>query len=144
VASGEESAWLGRLAEAMRSSIHRWDEVPARAAGLFFAGGTPSSAEAAAVLDEPGAREVAAALARVAADRPLDAAGWSAARKRVAEETGRKGKDLFRPLRVVITGEASGLELDRLVPLIEEGRRLWPDRIAGVAERAQRTAAGHP
>jgi glutamyl-tRNA synthetase len=84
------------------------------------------------------------ALAEIATDAALDAEGWGAVKKRVGAETGRKGKELFRPLRVAITGEVSGLELDRLVPLIASGQRLFPDRIATVAERARKTGAWVP
>ena len=138
------TAWLERLADALRSSIHRWDQVPERAAGLFYRGGAPADEEAGGVIDEPGAREVISALARAASGTTLDDEGWKLLKKRVGAETGQRGKALFRPLRVAITGQTSGLELDRLVPLIDTGHRLFPDRIAGVAERAARAAAHRP
>jgi hypothetical protein len=43
---------------------------------------------------------------------------------RVREKTGRKGKALFHPIRVVLTGEPEGLELDVAVPAIEQGALL--------------------
>ena len=36
----------------------------------------------------------------------------------VKEKTGRKGKDLFHPIRLALTGEANGPELKILLPLI--------------------------
>ena len=35
------------------------------------------------------------------------------------EKTGQKGKALFHPIRVVLTGAAEGPELDLLVPAID-------------------------
>jgi hypothetical protein len=45
----------------------------------------------------------------------------------VRERTGQKGKALFHPIRLVLTGEQQGLELDVAVPAIERGARLAPD-----------------
>ena len=38
------------------------------------------------------------------------------------ETTGAKGKALFHPIRLALTGEQEGLELDLAVPLIEQRR----------------------
>ena len=48
---------------------------------------------------------------------------------RVRERTGAKGRALFHPIRLAVTGEAEGLELDLAVPLI--------DRAAAVSVGAQ-------
>jgi hypothetical protein len=42
---------------------------------------------------------------------------------------------LFHPIRLALTGEAEGLELDVAVPIIEQGSRVMP-RIPGAASRA--------
>ena len=39
-------------------------------------------------------------------------------------ETGAKGKELFHPIRLVVTGSHSGPEFDKLIPILEEGSRL--------------------
>jgi glutamyl-tRNA synthetase len=43
---------------------------------------------------------------------------WGAWTKAVAAETGAKGRALFHPLRLALTGQASGPELKKLLPLI--------------------------
>jgi hypothetical protein len=43
---------------------------------------------------------------------------------RVRERSGQKGKALFHPIRLALTGEAEGLELDIAVPAIERGAAL--------------------
>jgi len=35
-----------------------------------------------------------------------------------------KGKELYHPIRIAITGAHSGREFDKIVPLIEEGAAL--------------------
>lgn len=57
----------------------------------------------------------------------------------VMKSTGAKGKAVFRPIRLAITGRASGPELDRIIPLIEKGSQLTlQTRIMCVQERVQR------
>ncbi len=55
------------------------------------------------------------------------------------ERTGQKGKALFHPIRLALTGETEGLELDLAVPAIEAGASLQASGITpipGAAERA--------
>ncbi len=42
----------------------------------------------------------------------------------IKKETGCKGKDLYHPLRIALTTQSSGLDLDKFIPLVEEGARL--------------------
>lgn len=51
-------------------------------------------------------------------EEPWDQATWSVWTKRLKELTGRKGKELFHPLRLALTGRDSGPELAALLPLI--------------------------
>jgi glutamyl-tRNA synthetase/nondiscriminating glutamyl-tRNA synthetase len=57
----------------------------------------------------------------------------------VMKSTGAKGKSVFRPIRLAITGRASGPELDKVIPLIEKGSQLaLQARIMDVQDRVQR------
>lgn len=56
---------------------------------------------------------------------PYDETSWGVFTKAVKEATGAKGKGLFQPLRLVLTGQSHGPELKALLPLI------GPDRAAG-------------
>jgi len=55
---------------------------------------------------------------------PWDEHTWSAWTKAVAAATGRKGRDLFHPLRLALTARESGPELKKLLPLIGRTRAL--------------------
>jgi len=56
----------------------------------------------------------------------------------VKTETGAKGKELFHPIRIMITGSHSGPEFDKLIPILEEGSRLkLPQHVLGVRERVE-------
>ncbi|MGE0410259.1 MAG: glutamate--tRNA ligase [Amphiplicatus sp.] len=56
--------------------------------------------------------------ARVVPEGPLDAASWQVFTTAVKERTGAKGKALFMPLRLALTGRAHGPEMAALFPLI--------------------------
>ena len=60
---------------------------------------------------------------------PWDRTSWKTWTAAVKEATGRKGKDLFMPLRKAITGMDHGPELDVLLPLV--GRPRVSSRLAG-------------
>ena len=51
---------------------------------------------------------------------PWDHETWGAWTTKVKEATGRKGKELFMPLRLALTGLEHGPELKLLLPLIGE------------------------
>ena len=51
---------------------------------------------------------------------PWDTETWGAWTTVVKEKTGRKGKDLFMPLRLALTGLEHGPELKLILPLIGE------------------------
>jgi nondiscriminating glutamyl-tRNA synthetase len=114
-------------------SVDRIEEIPDRLKFLFEF--DPSTAlgrhDVAEILDEPGAREVIAALPDSIGGALIDREAFRAMANRVKERTGRKGKALFHPIRVALTGEGGGPELDLAVPAIERGAKLSPD--AGLA-----------
>ena len=49
---------------------------------------------------------------------PSEILDWSETTKNIGSITGKKGKELFMPLRCAITGQTKGPELDRVVNLI--------------------------
>ena len=78
----------------------------------------------------------------------LDRTAFRAAAARVKERTGFKGRALFHPIRVALTGEAGGPELDLAVPAIDRGAALPASsgvaRIASCRERAAAFAKAIP
>ncbi|MFY9286966.1 MAG: glutamate--tRNA ligase [Alphaproteobacteria bacterium] len=60
---------------------------------------------------------------------PWDQNTWSQWTSLIKEKTGRKGKDLFMPLRLALTGEEHGPEMKVLLPMI--GPKRAQDLLAG-------------
>ncbi len=68
-------------------------------------------------LDEPERAFVNAAL-DLLPEEPWDRSTWKSWTDAVKQATGRKGKSLFMPLRLALTGLSSGPELADLLPLL--------------------------
>jgi nondiscriminating glutamyl-tRNA synthetase len=141
-------AFLAAVMPLATGSVDRLVDVPDRVRFLFDfdAAGAADDPEIAAVLAEPGAREVVRALAAALAGAPrLNRESFRALAGRLKEQTGQKGRGLFHPIRVALTGQAAGPELDLTVPAIERGAELPPDSglapIPGCRERAAAFAA---
>ena len=125
------------------ASVDRLDQVPGRLSFLFDY--DPDAALADRVvgveMQTPAAQEVARALAAVLAHAPrLDRERFRAVAEEVKVRTGQKGKALFHPIRVALTGRPAGPELDLAVPAIDRGAELPSDAglpaISGCRERA--------
>jgi glutamyl-tRNA synthetase len=77
---------------------------------------------------EPGFADVARATLPAA---PLGPESWAAWTRALGAATGRKGKALFQPLRLALTGRETGPEMKALLPLIGRERAL--KRLSGEA-----------
>ncbi len=131
--------WIASLAEFLRPALARFDQVDVQVEPVFHSGG-PLSDEDRALLAESMARDVLHHLS----DRLKEAAAgslpdWSALRDDVAARSGAKGKALFQPIRVALTGRGHGRELDRLWPLITEGARILPGCVPSAVSRVAQT-----
>ena len=67
------------------------------------------------IVEDP---ELLRAAVRLLPPEPWDAATWGAWTAAIKAETGRKGRALFHPLRLALTGAEQGPELAALLPLI--------------------------
>ncbi|WP_324753524.1 glutamate--tRNA ligase [Roseovarius sp. Pro17] len=70
------------------------------------------------VIDDEDAEFIAAAMTLLP-EGPLDQDSWGIWTTAVKEETGRKGKALFMPLRKALTGQAHGPEMAQVLPLLQ-------------------------
>lgn len=68
--------------------------------------------------------DLCAAAAAALPDEPWDETTWNVWTKLVTGATGAKGRDLFHPLRLALTGEDHGPELKKLLPLIGRAKAL--------------------
>ncbi len=50
---------------------------------------------------------------------PYDEKTWNSWTEEVSQKTGHKGKDLFMPLRLALTGQSIGPDMSKLMPLLQ-------------------------
>jgi glutamyl-tRNA synthetase/nondiscriminating glutamyl-tRNA synthetase len=138
--------WFGCITRLLAPSVDRLDQLPERASLIFrydakTALASPDNVE---VLQAP---QTDAVLARFtfkvlesedAREAKLAPEEFKKIVNEVKAETGAKGKELFHPIRIVITGSHSGPEFDKLIPIIEEGSHLrLPRHVLSVHERVE-------
>ena len=149
VLEGEGRAFIESLVPLFSTSVDRLQQVPDRLRVLFAfdPAATLARPDVRAELESGAVREVIVTLADDLASAPRCSSRelFRAAAARVRERTGQKGKALFHPIRVALTGEPDGPELDLLVPAIDTGAELPASAgvvpIAGCRERAASFAA---
>jgi glutamyl-tRNA synthetase/nondiscriminating glutamyl-tRNA synthetase len=135
-------AWFAKIVALLAPSVDKLDQLPQRAAMIFRydaseAWKSPDNSE---VLAAPKSSEVLAVFADQlqAENSPLTAERFKAIMNEVKAKTGAKGKDLFHPVRIALTGSHSGPEFDKLIPILEEGSGLdLPQPVLNVRARLQ-------
>ncbi|MFB3922642.1 MAG: glutamate--tRNA ligase [Terriglobia bacterium] len=150
-ADGAALAWLERLLDAVLKNLDHLSRLT-EAVKLIFeydAGSITRNEETRHVVDDAASRQVLAAfIPRVLEVPPAPVGGGGLTYERfreiakaVQKETGKKGKDLFHPIRVALTGAVSGPELEKLIPIFEEGSKVpLAKHVKSVAERLREFA----
>jgi len=141
LSSGESGAvvqWFDRVLDLFLPAIDQLQQLPEKAATLWRKP-EPSEEDTAILASEIGQRVARAFTAKVMQEPgPLTPPRFKELMNEVKAETGSKGKDLFHPVRIILTGAHSGPEFDKLIPLLEEGSRLdLPVHVLSVRERVE-------
>jgi glutamyl-tRNA synthetase/nondiscriminating glutamyl-tRNA synthetase len=137
--------WFDRVISLLAPSVDRLDQLPDRAGPIFgfdaiAALAAPENAE---VLGLPHTSAVFSSFTAKILDlhscgEPLTAERFKAIVNEVKAESSAKGKELFHPIRILLTGSHSGPELDKLIPILEEGSMLpLPKHVLSVVERVK-------
>ena len=109
-----EPLWL-----ALRDNLRRFDDI-SDLARLVHGPVAPEIA--------PEDREFMALAARMLPSEPWDQDTWGLWTNELKQASGRKGKSLYMPLRLALTGRHDGPELRSLLPLV--GRKACLDRLS--------------
>ena len=131
--------WLELVVDAGINKIDYLSQLP-DAVRLIFEYDARKAAEELGMLESGGNISERQVLQRVVS-KVLEEQGLTYARfreilKEVQKETGKKGKELFHPVRVALTAADSGPELEKLVPIFEKGSTLNLDPpVKSVADR---------
>ncbi|MBM3808597.1 MAG: glutamate--tRNA ligase [Acidimicrobiia bacterium] len=128
--------WLVAVLPAMAQSVDRLPQLADRLESVFRQDVTTEAIEPALVTAL--AEELAAAPRMTATEQ------FRVVANRVKDRTGLKGKNLFHPIRVILTGAHVGPELDLIVPAIDTAADLGAASglapVMGCRERAAAVA----
>ncbi|MBI3558687.1 MAG: glutamate--tRNA ligase [Deltaproteobacteria bacterium] len=127
--AGHDEAWIARALDVIRGNLETLADAP-RFLRIFFDETFDIEPDAVAVKSEPTFTAVAGAL-KAALEKHLTGAGdnltsddFAKIQDQVKVASGAKGKGLFMPMRVVLTGHAHGPDLKLIVPLLGTKRSL--------------------
>lgn len=123
VAKFFDAPWLEQGIEVVKTSVHRLNEFGS--ALSFVRTFEPP------LVDRAFAEALAADLRANGA--PRDESGYKAMVERLKASTGLKGKSLFMPLRMAMTGSEHGPELVRLIPLLQHASEVDPAALSPLA-----------
>lgn len=124
---------LLRALEVIRGNLATLADIPGELS-WFLNDDLLLDEEARAVAASPAGRAVCAALADdIAALAPWSADGFKSAVQSLGKRLGIKGRDLFQPVRVALTGRTHGPELPLIAGLLGRERVVARLRAAGAA-----------
>jgi nondiscriminating glutamyl-tRNA synthetase len=135
--------WFDRVLELYLPAVDQLQQLPEKAAALWRMAQVAEE-DAAMLTTEAGERVVRVFTEKVRAETgAITPQRFKELMNEVKAESGVKGKELFHPVRIILTGAHSGPEFDKLIPLFEDGSRLdLPAHVMSVRERVEAFAAG--
>ncbi len=124
--------WLAKIAEILRDRIEFFAQAPQELEIIFKKDFIISDQEALDLLHEESSKRLYEALiSKIEASEELDVARGKAILKEIQKEEKIKGKMLFMPSRIMITGEMHGPDLTLIMDVLGKDEVL--DRIRSVA-----------
>jgi glutamyl-tRNA synthetase/nondiscriminating glutamyl-tRNA synthetase len=124
------------------ASVDRLDQLPDRLRFLFDYSASRALESASVRAEATAAASVIGVLAEELADGPpmTDREAFRTTVSRVRQRTGQKGRSLLHPIRLALTGETEGLELDLAVPAMERGARLESEGMRPIISASERAS----
>jgi nondiscriminating glutamyl-tRNA synthetase len=119
--------------------VDRLSQIPEKAKIFFQETAAPANEAAAAILKSPEAGRIGSAfLTKTSSQSSWNAEAFLAVMKEIQKETGVKGRNLWMPIRVMLTGQEHGPELPKIVEIfgLEKCRRLVRDGLPQSSSRA--------
>jgi nondiscriminating glutamyl-tRNA synthetase len=135
--------WLEHVMEAFADKFDRFSLLPSLLSSQFEFSPSAMDQDAEEILKEGCSLEVIRSFFdKIKRVEKFDYGVFGQMANEIKEDTGCKGKNLYHPLRVALTAKTSGLELDKFIPIVEEGAKLvFPTPIKSCAQRVSEILA---
>jgi nondiscriminating glutamyl-tRNA synthetase len=110
---------IRRVTDLLQGGVDRLAQAPEKARIFFAESAVPENAEAGEILRSPEAGRIGPAFL----DETLPLVSWNAelflaVMKEIQKRTGIKGKNLWMPIRVMLTGQVHGPELPKVAEVL--------------------------
>jgi len=117
--------WLEKVVTIFIERVDRFADFPSQLDMLFKYAPQEMDEEIKKEIEGECALKVISRFAQKIKDiEQFDYDQFIAITQEIKQDTGCKGKDLYHPLRIALTTQGSGLDLDKFIPLVEEGAKL--------------------
>jgi nondiscriminating glutamyl-tRNA synthetase len=130
--------WLARVIDLVKTHVDHLDQLPNETGIIYGLDASPQlDPKVRDLLGKSEEKGVAGEFARlVEAEETLTVEIYREIVGQVKAITHQKGRNLFHPIRAALTGYDSGPEMEKLIPLYEEGSRLnLPRKVMSCRER---------
>lgn len=128
VVGDEQYAWVKKIVACLQEKIHYLSEIVGYMELFVDKEVSFESEETKAILQEEQVPELIEAFkVKINEMEQLEASEIKKALKEIGKETGIKGKKLFMPLRVAVTGRTQGPEIDQVIAVL--GKDLLAERL---------------
>jgi glutamyl-tRNA synthetase len=118
-------SWLETVVETFIERVDRFADIPSHVATVFDFSPLGMDQETKTEMEGDCASKVVSLFEqKIAEVEQFDYQQFGAITQQIKQDTGCKGRDLYHPLRIALTARGSGLDLDKFIPLVEEGARL--------------------
>jgi nondiscriminating glutamyl-tRNA synthetase len=132
-------SWFAAVVDLLKMRLDHFDQLASEAAIVYGFDTNPPKIESEALdaIKNKDGRAVALEFARLVEEKEiLTPEIYREIVGQVKANTKQKGRNLFHPIRAALTGRGSGPELEKLIPLYEEGSRLTlPRKVMSCSER---------
>jgi nondiscriminating glutamyl-tRNA synthetase len=135
--TGAHWDWLEKVTESFIERVDRFADFPSQVSALFEFSPQEMDAEMKQELGSDCASRVIRIFGeKIIQEKSFDYDRFAAIAQEIKAATGCKGKDLYHTLRIALTARSSGLDLDKFIPLVEEGSILdLPQPIKSCSQR---------
>jgi nondiscriminating glutamyl-tRNA synthetase len=131
-------SWLAKVIDLVKTHVDHLDQLPNETGIIYGFDASPQlDPNVRDLLRKPEGNTVAVEFAQlVEAKEALTVEMYREIVGQVKATTHQKGRNLFHPIRAALTGHDSGPEMEKLIPLYEEGSRLnLPRKVMSCRER---------
>ena len=135
--------WLEKAAEVLIERIDRFSEFPEKVREIFEFSPPEMDEEVKKELKKECASRVVRLFSKKISEiKEFDYTKFTSMAKEIEKETGCRGRNLYHPLRIALTAKGSGLDLDKFIPLVEEGARLdFPVPVKNCVQRVSEVSS---